>query len=72
MASARQPRESPWILEEASASVTAPFKSQEDLARPILYHNQAATCWQPWLHGITPMVSSVYNWLRMENAWLDR
>ena len=47
-------------------------KLQEDLARPILYHNQSATCWQPWLHGITPMVNSVYNWPRMENVWLDR
>ena len=41
-------------------------------ARPILYHNKAATCWQPALHGITPMVNSVYNWPRFENAWLDR
>jgi peptide/nickel transport system substrate-binding protein len=45
---------------------------QEDLARPILYHNKAATCWQPWLHGISPMVNSVYNWPRFEDVWLDR
>ena len=47
-------------------------KLQEDLARPILYHNKAATCWQPWLHGITPMVNSVYNWPRFQDVWLDR
>lgn len=45
---------------------------QEDLARPILYHNKVATCWQPWLHGITPMVNSIYNWPRFENVWLER
>ncbi len=47
-------------------------KLQEDLARPILYHNKAATCWQPPVHGITPMVNSVYNWPRFEGVWLDR
>jgi peptide/nickel transport system substrate-binding protein len=47
-------------------------KLQEDLARPILYQNKAATCWQPWLHGITPMVNSIYNWPRFENVWLDK
>ena len=47
-------------------------KLQEDLARPILYHNKAATCWQPAVHGITPMVNSVYNWPRFEDVWLDR
>lgn len=47
-------------------------KLQEDLARPILYHNKVATCWQPWLHGITPMVNSIYNWPRFEDVWLDR
>ena len=45
---------------------------QEDLARPILYHNKVATCWQPYLHGYTPMVNSVYNSPRFENVWLDR
>ncbi len=47
-------------------------KLQDDLARPILYHNKAATCWQRWPHDITPMVNSVYNWPRFEDVWLDR
>ena len=47
-------------------------KLQEDLARPILYHNKAATCWQPSVHGIVPMANSVYNWPHFENVWLDR
>jgi peptide/nickel transport system substrate-binding protein len=45
---------------------------RRNLARPILYHNKVATCWHPWLHGITPMVNSVYTGHRFENVWLDR
>ena len=47
-------------------------KLQADLARPIIYHNKVATCWQPYLHGFTPMENSVYNFPRLENVWLDR
>ena len=45
---------------------------QADLARPIVYHNKVATCWQPYLHGYTPMENSVYNYPRLDNVWLDR
>jgi peptide/nickel transport system substrate-binding protein len=45
---------------------------QEDIARPIIYHVNAATCWQPYLKGFTPMVNSVYNFPRLEKVWLDR
>jgi peptide/nickel transport system substrate-binding protein len=44
----------------------------EDVARPVLYHNRSGTCWQPYVHGYTPMVNSIYNGLRMEDAWLDK
>ncbi len=44
---------------------------QEDLARPILYHNKVATCWKPAVHGIVPMVNSVYNFPRFENVWME-
>ena len=47
-------------------------KLQEDMARPILYHYPAATCWQPYLKGYTPMVNSVYNNPRFEGVWLDK
>ncbi|MGE4046606.1 MAG: ABC transporter substrate-binding protein, partial [Acetobacteraceae bacterium] len=47
-------------------------KLQQDMARPILYHYSAATCWQPALHGYTPMVNSVYNNPRFDAVWLDR
>jgi peptide/nickel transport system substrate-binding protein len=45
---------------------------QEELARPILYHRRAATCWQPEVKGLTLMVNSQYNGWRMEDVWLDR
>jgi peptide/nickel transport system substrate-binding protein len=47
-------------------------KLQEDIARPIIYHRKAATCWWPYLHGYTPMVNSVYNSPRMEAVWMDK
>ena len=45
---------------------------QEDGARPILYHNRFATCWQPQLKGLTIMTNSLFNGWRMEDFWLDR
>ena len=47
-------------------------KLQEDGARPILFHNRFATCWQPQLKGLTIMVNSLFNGWRMEDMWLDR
>ena len=47
-------------------------KLQEDGARPILYHNRFATCWQPQLKGLTIMTNSLFNGWRMEDVWLDR
>jgi peptide/nickel transport system substrate-binding protein len=45
---------------------------QEDGARPVIFYNDAATCWQPYVKGLTIMVNSIYNGWRMEDAWLDR
>ena len=47
-------------------------KLQEDGARPILFHNRFATCWQPQLKGLTIMVNSLFNGWRMEDVWLDK
>jgi peptide/nickel transport system substrate-binding protein len=47
-------------------------KLQEDVARPILYHSRNATCWQPYVKGITIMVNSSYNGFRYEDVWLDK
>jgi peptide/nickel transport system substrate-binding protein len=48
------------------------YKMQEDLARPVIYHLRAATCWQPEVKGLTMMTNSQYNGWRFEDLWLDR
>lgn len=47
-------------------------KLQEDVARPIIFHSRVATCWQPYVKGVTVMVNSSYNGYRYEDLWLDR
>jgi peptide/nickel transport system substrate-binding protein len=47
-------------------------KLAEDVARPIIDYNRAATCWQPWLKGPTMMVDSIHNSNRREDWWLDK
>jgi peptide/nickel transport system substrate-binding protein len=44
----------------------------EDGARPIIYYSRVATCWQPYVMGLTVMVNSLFNGWRMEDVWLDR
>src|SRR5262245_20178726 len=36
-------------------------KLAEDAARPIIFYNRAATCWRPYVKGLTIMVNSIYN-----------
>jgi peptide/nickel transport system substrate-binding protein len=47
-------------------------KLQEDVARPIIFHGREATCWQPYVKGITVMVNSSYNGYRYEDVWMDK
>jgi len=47
-------------------------KLAEDNARPIVYYNRGAQCWQPYVKGLTVMVNSIYNGWRMEDVWLDK
>jgi peptide/nickel transport system substrate-binding protein len=44
----------------------------EDLARPIIYHDRAVTCWQPHMKGFVMHINSIYNNWRFENVWLDK
>ena len=44
----------------------------EEVARPIILHNRAATCMQPYVKGVTSHDNSLYNSWRMENAWLEK
>jgi peptide/nickel transport system substrate-binding protein len=54
------------LLWEAERRIAA------DGARPIILHNRAATCWHPYVKGVTSHNNSLYNSWRMENAWLDK
>jgi peptide/nickel transport system substrate-binding protein len=47
-------------------------KLAEDGARPIIFYDRRATCWQPHVKGLTLMVNSLFNGWRMEDVWLDR
>jgi peptide/nickel transport system substrate-binding protein len=47
-------------------------KLVEDDARPLIYFNRGANCWQPQVKGVTIMSNSIYNGWRMEDVWLDR
>ena len=47
-------------------------KLATDDARPIIFYNRAAVCWQPQVKGLTLMVNSIYNGNRFEDLWLDR
>ncbi|MBV9200876.1 MAG: ABC transporter substrate-binding protein [Alphaproteobacteria bacterium] len=44
----------------------------EDGARPIIFYDRRATCWQPHVKGLTIMVNSIANGARMEDVWLDQ
>ena len=46
-------------------------KLAEDGARPIIFYDRRATCWQPHVKGWTVMVNSIFNGWRMEDVWLD-
>ncbi|TXL82337.1 peptide ABC transporter substrate-binding protein [Vineibacter terrae] len=47
-------------------------KLVEDVARPIISHNVANTCWQPHLKGLVLQSNSIYNGWRFEGVWLDK
>ncbi len=44
----------------------------EDLARPIILYDRAATCWQPQVKGFVLHQNSIYNNWRYEDVWLDK
>ena len=47
-------------------------KLAEDLARPIILYDRAATCWQPHVKGFVLHQNSIYNNWRYEDVWLDK
>jgi peptide/nickel transport system substrate-binding protein len=44
----------------------------EDVARPIIFHGVAATCWHPHVKGFVLHENSIYNNWRLEHVWLDK
>jgi peptide/nickel transport system substrate-binding protein len=47
-------------------------KLAEDVVRPIIFHNRAATCWHPHVKGVVLHENSIYNNWRLEDVWLDK
>ena len=47
-------------------------KLAEDLARPIIYYDRTATCWQPRLKGFVLHHNSIYNNWRFEDVRLEK
>jgi peptide/nickel transport system substrate-binding protein len=48
------------------------MKLIEDVARPMVYYQRLATCWQPYVKGYVPHRNSIYNRSRYEDVWLDK
>src|SRR6516225_1200712 len=40
--------------------------------RPVLFYPAIASCWEPWVKGLTLMTNSIFNGWRMEDVWLDK
>ena len=47
-------------------------KLAEDGARPVIFYDRRATCWQKQVKDFTIVVNSIFNNGRMEDVWLDR
>ncbi len=47
-------------------------KLNDDLARPIIYHERSATCWHPNVKSFVQHRNSIYNNWRFEDVWLDQ
>jgi peptide/nickel transport system substrate-binding protein len=44
----------------------------EDVVRPMIFHNRAATCWHPHVKGVVLHQNSIYGNWRLEDVWLDK
>jgi peptide/nickel transport system substrate-binding protein len=44
----------------------------EEGARPIIFYTRLATCWRPYVKGVTLMDNSIFNANRREDWWLDK
>jgi peptide/nickel transport system substrate-binding protein len=58
-----QRRKQSWEIER---------KLAEDAGRPMIFYASSASCWQPTVKGLTPMVNTIFSSYRFEDIWLDR
>jgi peptide/nickel transport system substrate-binding protein len=47
-------------------------KLAADGARPVIFYDRRATCWQPYVKDFRIMVNSIFNGARMDEVWLDQ
>src|SRR5436190_12569488 len=47
-------------------------KLAEDAGRPMIFYASTASCWQPAVKRMTPMVNTIFSSYRFEDIWLDR
>jgi peptide/nickel transport system substrate-binding protein len=47
-------------------------KLAEDVARPVIHFQRAATCWYPHVKNLVLHQNSIYNGARFEDVWLDK
>ena len=47
-------------------------KLVEDVARPIIQYEPAATCWHPHVKGVVLPRNSIYNYWRLEDVWIEK
>jgi peptide/nickel transport system substrate-binding protein len=62
-ADAQKRKEIVWQLERILADAAI---------RPVLFYPAGASCYQPYVKGMTIMVNTIYNGWRMEDVWLDK
>jgi peptide/nickel transport system substrate-binding protein len=44
----------------------------EEVVRPMIFHNRAATCWHPYVKGVVLHQNSIYGNWRLEDVWIDK
>jgi hypothetical protein len=69
---ARRLQSNPTEKDLAEGGASRSRKSRPVISTPIIFYYRRATCWQPYVKGLTIMVNSIANGARMEGVWLDK
>ena len=69
-------KERPYLLRVHSTRWPLQAEVLKDARRngagPIMFYALCGVCWQPWIKGLTIMVTNIFNGNRREDIWLDR